>query len=222
MLKILNVHCKSKFLLKKKSSIENVLFTRPLHSIWCMYAIALLCYLCRSHSIAKEFSAIKKIRYFLKHSNRNCMLRNSKYTVHDTKWNIHMVLSRRFIKRYSLLCLKNMLKHGTSSFRKAWQSRKLKKACSSWKTSSLEERQQLIKKHITTYQQKRGKNTLFSFGFSWSGRKTAQMPDINIDSSLISSSSASYKSILKTLNTSGCEQRKEYIGAHENPSYIYS
>ena len=119
MLKILNVHCKSKFLLKKKSSIENVLFTRPLHSIWCMYAIALLCYLCRSHSIAKEFSAIKKIRYFLKHSNTNYMLRNSKYTVHDTKWNIHMVLSRRFIKRYSLLCLKNMLKHGTSSFRKA-------------------------------------------------------------------------------------------------------
>ena len=99
MLKILNVHCKSKFLLKKKSSIENVLFTRPLHNIWFMYAIALLCYLCRSHSIAKEFSAIKKIRYFLKHSNRNCMLRNSKYTVHDTKWNIHMVLSRRFIKK---------------------------------------------------------------------------------------------------------------------------
>ena len=90
-----------------------------------------------------------------------------------------------------------------------------KKASSSWKTSSLEERQQLIKKHITTYQQKHGKNTLFSFGISQSARKTAQMPDINIDNSLISSSSASYEPIMKMPNASGCEQRKEYIDAHE-------
>ena len=41
------------------------------------------------------------------------------------------------------------------------------------------------------------------------------MPDINIDSSLISSSSASYEPILKMTNASGCEQRKEYIDAHE-------
>ena len=90
-----------------------------------------------------------------------------------------------------------------------------RKACSSWETSSLEERQQLIQKHITTYQQKHGKNTLFSFAFSRSGRKTAQMHDINISSSLISSSSASYKPILKKPKTSGCEQRKEYIDAHK-------
>ena len=55
----------------------------------------------------------------------------------------------------------------------------------------------------------------FSFRLSLSGRKTGQMPDINIDSSSVSSSSASYEPILKTPNASGCEQRKEYIDAHE-------
>ena len=41
------------------------------------------------------------------------------------------------------------------------------------------------------------------------------MPDINIGSSLSSSSSGSYEAILKMPNASGSEQRKEYIDAHE-------
>ena len=100
-------------------------------------------------------------------------------------------------------------------FKRLDKARISKKNCSSWKTSSYEERQQLIKKHISTYQQKHGKNTLFSFRFSRIGRKTTQMPDISINSSSISSSSASYETMLKTPNASGCEHRKDCIDAHE-------
>lgn len=93
--------------------------------------------------------------------------------------------------------------------------KRLDKARISRKTSSYEERQQLIKKHISTYQHKHGKNTLFSFRFSRIGRKTTQMPDISINSSSISSSSTSYETMLKRPNASGCEQRKDCIDAHE-------
>ena len=118
----------------------------------------------------------KKDSIFLKTFNTNYMLRNSNYTVHDMKWNIHIVLSRHFIKKVPITLFEKYVETWYLFFSKGLTKQESpQKACSSWKTSSLEERQQLIKKHITTYQQKHGKNTLFSFGFSRSGRNIAQM-----------------------------------------------
>ena len=66
---------------KRKAQLKKVLFTTSLHNVWCTYAIALLCYLCRNHFTAKELSTRKKT--FLKKFKHKLYVK--KFKLHCTR-----------------------------------------------------------------------------------------------------------------------------------------